>query len=83
ARPDGFIDYYSQRWYDFLGGTQKELIGWRWEDYIHPDDLQATIDTWRECLQNEKNFSMENRWFSVNDGSYRWFLVRAIPMRDQ
>ncbi|MBA9078367.1 PAS domain-containing protein [Rufibacter quisquiliarum] len=83
ARPDGYIDYYSQRWYSFLGGSQKELIGWRWEDYVHPEDWEATIASWRRSLATGHDFAIENRWFSVEEGGYRWYLVRAVPVRDE
>ncbi|MGV3540505.1 MAG: PAS domain-containing protein [Rufibacter sp.] len=82
ARPDGYIEYYSQQWYSFLGGTPQELAGWRWEDYLHPEDMEPTLAAWHHSLTTGQNFAIENRWFSVEDGRYRWFLARAVPMRD-
>ncbi|WP_207434223.1 PAS domain-containing protein [Sabulibacter ruber] len=82
SKPDGYIDYYSQQWYDYLGGTREELTGWGWEEYIHPDDLQATNTGWQRSLATGQHFVIENRWRSSKSGEYRWFLVRGVPMRD-
>ncbi|WP_192822062.1 PAS domain-containing protein [Rufibacter sp. LB8] len=82
SRPDGYVDYYSQRWYDFLGGTRETLTGWGWEDYIHPEDLDSTISGWRHCLATGTPYMVENRWRAQATGEYRWFLVRGMPVRD-
>ncbi|MBC3542075.1 PAS domain-containing protein [Rufibacter sediminis] len=83
ARPDGYIDYYNQQWYDYLGTTQAELNGWGWEYFIHPEDIEITHSRWRHSLRTGEPFVLENRWRTRNSETYRWFLVRGIPVRDE
>ncbi|AKQ46662.1 hypothetical protein TH63_15190 [Rufibacter radiotolerans] len=82
SRPDGFVEYYSQQWYDFLGTTRDTLIHLGWENYLHPEDVQATLQQWQQSLATGQPFMVENRWRANGDGEYRWFLVRAVPVRD-
>ncbi|MFA1773486.1 PAS domain-containing protein [Rufibacter glacialis] len=83
AKPDGYVEYYSRQWYDYLGTTQAELTGWGWEHFIHPDDLGITHTHWAHSLATGEPYMVENRWRTKNSAEYRWFLVRAVPMRDE
>ena len=80
ATPDGKVNYYNQRWYDYTGNTYAELISWA--DIIHPEDMEHTIRLWKEAIRTGKPFETENRWRSAADGVYRWFLARAVPIRN-
>lgn len=78
-RPDGHIDFYNQKWYDFTGvNFDKERWG-GWKSIIHPEDLSTTIRAFRKALQEGSDFEIENR-YKRNDGEYRWHLNRAIPI---
>ncbi|MEB3217716.1 MAG: PAS domain-containing protein [Nostocales cyanobacterium 94392] len=83
SRPDGFTDYYNQRWTNYTGMTLEQTQGWGWEPVLHPDDLQKCIDAWSESLRTGNNYHIEYRFRRVSDGEYRWFLGRAIPLRDE
>src|SRR5262249_10213073 len=37
ARPDGFVDYYNKRWYEFTGFPQGEFGEESWKRILHPD----------------------------------------------
>ncbi|HLH52524.1 MAG TPA: ATP-binding protein [Verrucomicrobiae bacterium] len=82
ADPSGFIGWYNQRWFDYTGTTLKEMEGWGWQKVHHPDHLQRVIDKWRQSLERgltwEDTFPLRGR-----DGQFRWFLSRAVPIRDE
>jgi|GEM_PF-211354 len=82
ALPCGFIDYYNQRWTNYTGMTLEQAQGWGWEPVLHPDDLQKCIDTWCESLRTGNNHHIEYRFRRDSDGEYRWFLGRAIALRN-
>ncbi|UOQ53571.1 PAS domain-containing protein [Hymenobacter cellulosivorans] len=82
SRPDGGVTYYNQRWFDFTGGTLAELLDWGWERFIHPDDLPATMASWKQALTAGTRFEAEHRWRNLR-GEYRWFLARAEPILDE
>ncbi|WP_347157318.1 PAS domain-containing sensor histidine kinase [Pontibacter chitinilyticus] len=82
ARPDGATDYYNQRWYDYTGTTFDELKEWGWSTIIHPEDAAATTKAWQHAIRTGEPLLVENRWKAVSNGQYRWFLVRAVPIKD-
>lgn len=82
ARPDGYLDYYNQRWHDFVGPS-RGLGDDGWTYVLHPDDLKPTFDHWYECVASGDLYEMEFRFADRrHPGQYRWFLSRAIPIRD-
>ncbi|RNI30034.1 PAS domain S-box protein [Rufibacter immobilis] len=83
AQPDGYVDYYSQQWYNYLQTTQEELNGWGWEYFIHPEDIQVTHARWAHSLATGEPYMIENRWRTKHSNEYRWFLVRGVAVRDE
>lgn len=83
ATPDGYVNYYSNRWFEFTGSNFEVMQGSGWQELIHPDDQEETFKLWKESITTGKPFVIENRWFSGADNAYRWFLGRAVPLYDQ
>lgn len=81
ARPDGHIVWYNKRWYDFTGTTLAQMEGWGWRSVHHPDHVDRVVRSFREAIDAaqdwEDTFPMRGA-----DGRYRWFLSRALPIRD-
>ncbi len=82
SRPDGWLDYYNQRWFDYTGMTLEQTEGWGWEPVLHPDDLQPCIDTWTESVRTGRPYEIKYRFKRASDGAYRWHLGRADAVRD-
>jgi len=82
ARPDGWVDYVNQWGVTYSGLVQDQLSGWGWEQTFHPDDLQTTLDGWRNAIKHGSAFELEYRLKRAADGIYRWFLCRASPLKD-
>ncbi|MET0377271.1 MAG: PAS domain-containing protein, partial [Rhizorhabdus sp.] len=80
--PDGFHDYYNQRWYEFTGVAEGSTDGEGWNDMFHPDDQQRAWARWRESLESGEPYHIEYR-LKHRSGVYRWVLGRAQPMRDE
>jgi PAS domain S-box-containing protein len=82
ARPDGFCDFLNQRWLDFTGLSTEQACGWGWGATIHPDDARGLLDSWQMALVTGQLADVEARMRRF-DGEYRWFLLRASPLRDE
>ena len=82
ARPNGYLDYYNQRWYDYTGLTYEQTKGWGWQQVIHPDDLQRALDCWTHSVATGETYEIEYRFKRGSDGTYRWHLGRALPTRN-
>jgi PAS domain S-box-containing protein len=83
ARPDGYLDYYNERWYEFTGFPRGEYGQASWEPILHPDDVQRCVDTYFGCIQAGRPYQIEYRFKDRRTGGYRWFLGRADPVRDE
>jgi PAS domain S-box-containing protein len=79
--PDGFHDYYNQRWYDYTGVPEGSTDGEGWNDMFHPEDRERAWAIWRRCLETGEPYHIEYR-LRHRSGVYRWVLGRAQAMRD-
>src|ERR1700720_4726511 len=82
ARPDGFCDFLNQRWLDFTGLSAEQARGSGWGAAIHPADAKGLLDNWQMALVTGQLADVEVRMRRF-DGEYRWFLLRASPLRDE
>ena len=81
ADPDGTITFTNDRWFVFCGITPEENAS-RWpEPLLHPDDRERCLEQWTRALREGTEYEIEVR-NRRHDGEYRWFLVRAVPVRD-
>ncbi len=81
TKPDGAHDYFNKRWYDYTGTKPGQTDGAGWAAILHPDDVERSWAVWNHSLTTGDNYDIEYR-FRAGDGSYRWFLGRARPLRD-
>jgi PAS domain S-box-containing protein len=82
ASPDGSRDIHSRRWLEFTGLSAAEAAGDGWITVFHPEDRARVMDKWRSALATGEPFEVEARERGAS-GEYRWFLVRAEPLRDE
>jgi PAS domain S-box-containing protein len=81
AAPDGTITFVNDRWFQ-LCGVQPEGTFREWpKPVLHPDDRERCLQQWNQALQNAIEYESEAR-IQRYDGEYRWFLIRAVPVRD-
>jgi PAS domain S-box-containing protein len=83
AKPDGNLDYYNKRWFDYTGMTIEQTKDWGWKPVLHPDDLQNCIERWTMALTTACDYEVEYRFKRASDGVYRWHIGRAFPLRNQ
>ena len=80
AKPDGMLDFVTNRTAEVFGLSQSDLIGNGWRDIVHPDDVDRATRRWMHSLESGEPYEVEFRVLS-GDGEYRWNLVRADAMR--
>jgi len=81
ARPDGWIFWFNQRWYDYTGTTLATMEGWGWKQAHHPDYLDAVTTKWQGAVSSGEAMQMEIPLRGAN-GRFGWFLMQAVPLRD-
>ena len=81
AERDGSIFWYNRRWYDYTGTSYEQMQGWGWRDVHHPEHVDGVEERFRRAIEAgepwEDTFPLR-----AGDGTYRWFLSRALPIRD-
>lgn len=82
ARPDGTIDYFNRQWYEFTRMPADEPRAHDWQAMIHPDDLPKYAASWSASVHAGIPFEVEYRFRDCSMDGYRWFLGRALPVRD-
>ncbi len=82
ADTDGRRYWYNKRWHDYAGTTLEEMQGFGWQKLHHPDHLERVVQGIRKSFKGdapwEDTFPLRGR-----DGKYRWFLARALPIRNE
>jgi PAS domain S-box-containing protein len=82
ARTDGLVDYYNKRWYEYTGFS-KDAEDQSWIPVLHHDDIQPYIDAWHHSIKTGEPYQVEYRLKDKRKpGSYRWFLGKALPIKD-
>lgn len=82
ADPRGWIFWYNERWHEYTGTTPEEMQGWGWRKVQHPEHRERVVERIQHSFATgepwEDTFPLRSR-----TGEYRWFLSRAVPIRDE
>jgi PAS domain S-box-containing protein len=82
ARPDGYIYWYNQRWYDYTNTTLEQMQGDGWATVHDPAMLPLVMERWHHCLATGDPYEIE---FPLKgaDGNFRWFLTRCSSLKGE
>ena len=80
---DGAHTYFNHRWYEYTGLTEEESLGFGFTNALHPEDKGRTLARWERAWREGEGYEIEYRIHSRPEGQYRWFLGRAMPLRDE
>lgn len=80
--PDGKLSYANERCLQYTGIDSIEKFGEVWMTKIHPLDADDLFAAWKCSMNSGKKIEQEYRMQNV-EGSYRWFLGRALPIRNK
>jgi PAS domain S-box-containing protein len=83
ARPDGYVDYYNERWYEFTGFNRSSKGDESWIPVVHPDDLAVIRDVWSAAIAGGNMYELEYRYWDRMEKRWRWFIGRALPVRNR
>jgi PAS domain S-box-containing protein len=71
--------YVNGRFSDYTGRPGNEIMGSDWRKFMHPEDVDRTIQLWQRCVEHSEPYLNEFR-LRRKDGVYRHFLARAVPL---
>lgn len=81
ADATGRVVWFNQRWREFTDATPQQMSKLGWQQVVHPDHLRRVLErlqhSWDTGEVWEDVFPMQSK-----NGTYHWFLSRALPIRD-
>ena len=78
----GYLLRVNPAWERTLGFSPDELTRRPFLEFVHPEDLDSTIDEARHVMSGAGSVNFENR-YRCKDGSYRWLSWSSTPMREE
>ncbi|MDP3507584.1 MAG: PAS domain-containing protein [Candidatus Melainabacteria bacterium] len=87
AGPDGRVDFFSNRWFEFSGLTREHRVGLDFALFMHPDDRKEYMSRWRQCVKTGDAFEADVRLKArkkelASPDVYVKFLARAVALRN-
>ncbi len=82
ADSTGSIEWYNQRWFDYTGTTLEQMQGDGWKHLHHPDHIDRVMNKITHSFKTGETWE-DTFPLRAQDGQYRWFLSRAIPIRSE
>lgn len=79
---DGNIFWYNQRWFEYTGTTFEDVAGWGWQRVHHPDHIERVVARFKRHLAIGQPWE-DTFPIRAADGSFRWFLSRAMPIKNE
>jgi PAS domain S-box-containing protein len=79
---DGNVDFFNRPTLEYYGLTAEQMVGFNWQNVVHPDDLPSLMVAHLEFFPAGRAFDSETRCRRA-DGEYRWLLHRIVPRYDE
>ncbi|MEN6562137.1 MAG: sensor domain-containing diguanylate cyclase [Christensenella sp.] len=78
---DANCNYFNETWLKFTGKPLEEEVGAGWLEGVHPEDMDACMNTYLSSFRKQEPFEMEYR-LKRHDGLWRWINDRGVPVYD-
>lgn len=82
ADTSGNVEFFNDNFLDYVGLPLAEMLNGGWRNAVHPDDVEHLLETWKTVMGAGNAGETEARLRRF-DGTYRWFLMRVSPLRDE
>lgn len=88
ATPDGHINFWNSRWFEYSGFSAEQSKSDGWQLLIHPNDRETYLEQWQQVLESGDTFEYVFRMkravgLKTSDGNgYRKHLARVVALRD-
>jgi PAS domain S-box-containing protein len=82
ASADGYFKKLNPLWEETLGYTVEELLNSPFITFVHPEDIEHTLQEGVKIFNGEPAINLVNR-YRCKDGSYKWLEWRTAPTRNK
>jgi PAS domain S-box-containing protein len=81
ASADGYFRKLNPLWEEIFGHTVEELLNSPCISFVHPEDIETTLQECGKIFSGEPATNFVNR-YRCKDGSYRWLEWRTTSTRN-
>jgi len=82
ANSEGYFTEVNPAFSRVLGHSAEDLVSRPFVDFVHPDDLSATLNELGKLNTGASTLFFVNR-YRCSDGSYKWLEWSAVPVPEQ
>ena len=82
ASPSGLLDSFNPRWTEYTGLSSRTAQDRSWREALHPEDIRRWVEGWERSRASGNRLTIDLRLLRL-DGTHRWHLVHALPVRDR
>ena len=82
ADSQGDVTWFNRRWTDYTGASFAETTGPDRMHVVHPDHIERVGQHYLQSIAEGREWEDTFPLLGA-DGHYRWFLSRAVPLRDE
>lgn len=81
--PKGAFTYCNKFWSDYTGMSAEKAHGQGWIEAISPEHRESILASLKKALFECRPYEMEIPFRRASDGTYRWFIVRGQPLKNE
>lgn len=78
ADTEGYFHKLNKSWENTLGYNLEDISNARFLDFVHPDDIEKTMEAMSFLSSGGQVLNFENR-YRAKDGTYKWIEWKSIP----
>ncbi|MGA8299171.1 MAG: ATP-binding protein [Terriglobales bacterium] len=82
ADREGNRFWFNRRWFEYTGTTLEEMREKGWRAVHHPEHIERLSESFSTSIATGRGWE-ETVPLRGRDGSYRWFLSRAVPIKNE
>ena len=79
----GNVTYANQGFLSYIGLTAEGLAGMGWLHAFAPEDRKRVVEVWTRCVLTGAEYDIEAHLCKADVGEFRWWRLRAAPVRDE
>ncbi len=79
----GNITYANQGFLSYIGLAAENLSGMGWLHAFAPQDRKRAVEVWTRSVTTGVEYDIEAHLLKAETGEYRWWRLRAAPVRDE